>query len=329
MKRILLSMGVILVTTIYSHAQNDPEPIHTGVANFLTIPSDARTLGMGGANVALTHNNNPALYNGAGIFFGAPEKSGVSYGYTPWMRDYESGHHLHSIGGYHTINNRNAVYAGLRYYGYPKLQVFEGGQPAGKHIRPSEWAIDLGYARKISNKLALAATLRFIYSDMGNIGGAKSAKAVAMDISALYADKFPGIQGAKWTAGIQLSNFGSELKYLDKKEKLPTMGKLGGTVCLPIGLAHQITVAADLGYRMLPSDVQSIQVSSGLEYTLLNHILFRGGYHYGDKNKGDWSYASAGAGVTYQGALLDFSWLFAESNSPIKNTFSISCGVNF
>lgn len=54
-----------------------------------------------------------------------------------------------------------------------------------------------------------------------------------------------------------------------------------------------------------------------------------GGYHYGDKNKGDASYATAGAGVEYAGVHLDFAWMFAGHECLARNTFWISLGYSF
>lgn len=106
---------------------------------------------------------------------------------------------------------------------------------------------------------------------------------------------------ASWTAGVQFSNLGSKVKYLNTKESLPAFVKAGGSVDLSFNQNHRLIVAADLGYRMIPSDVRSLGVSAGAEYTLVEHFKFRGGYHYGDKKKGDASYATAGLGVHYLG----------------------------
>lgn len=57
--------------------------------------------------------------------------------------------------------------------------------------------------------------------------------------------------------------------------------------------------------------------------------MLRGGYHYGDKNKGDASYATAGAGVEYAGVHLDFAWMFAGHECLARNTFWISLGYSF
>ena len=59
------------------------------------------------------------------------------------------------------------------------------------------------------------------------------------------------------------------------------------------------------------------------------HLMLRGGYHYGDKNKGDASYATAGAGVEYAGVHLDFAWMFAGHECLARNTFWISLGYSF
>ena len=47
------------------------------------------------------------------------------------------------------------------------------------------------------------------------------------------------------------------------------------------------------------------------------------------KNKGDASYATAGAGVEYAGVHLDFAWMFAGHECLARNTFWISLGYSF
>lgn len=328
MKRIFICTFILTLTTWNVKAQDDLAPINTGVANFLTITPDARSAGMGGVGVALPGNNNAIFQNGATTLLNN-QTAGATYTFTPYMRDYETGYSLNSIGGYYKIGKRNVILAGFRYYNYPKMEGIEGSEATNKAFRPKEWAIDLGYARQIIQNLAVSATVRLIHSDMGSFGGAKSANAVAFDLGAVYQKDFHFMNGASWTAGLQVSNVGSKIKYLNTKESLPALVKAGGSVDLSFTHIHRLVIAADLGYRMVPSDVQSLQVSTGAEYILMEHFRFRGGYHYGDKEKGDTSYATAGLGVSCCGAQLDFSWLFAEKESPLKNTFWVSLGYSF
>lgn len=77
---------------------------------------------------------------------------------------------------------------------------------------------------------------------------------------------------------------------------------------------HRLTLTADLGYRLSPDDVQALNVSAGAEYAWMEHLMLRGGYHYGDKNKGDASYATAGAGVEYAGVHLDLRGCLRDMN---------------
>lgn len=330
MKKIILSAFVLLVCS-FQHKTLAQDPVsntlNTGAANYLTLPTDARSAGMGGAGVALPENNNAVFYNGSSALSNPERRGGVSYSYIPWLRNSDSDFALHTLGGFYNIDGKNAVLAGFRYYKYPSLSAI--GENGNKKISPKEFSIDLGYAREIIPHLAISGTFRFIHSDLGNIGDAKSANAVAFDVGMLYNREITAITDAKWAAGFQLSNIGTDIKYLDTKEKLPMTAKIGGSLELPFYRIHKIMVIADLGYRFTPSDVSAVNVSAGAEYTLLQHFMLRGGYHYGDEDKGDASYATAGGGIKYYGVNVDFSWLFAGADIPFRNTFWISAGYSF
>lgn len=71
--------------------------------------------------MAISRGNNAVFHNGAATLSEAMHKGGVTYTYSPWMRDYESGYSLHSLGGFYKINKRNAILLGFRYFGYPEM----------------------------------------------------------------------------------------------------------------------------------------------------------------------------------------------------------------
>lgn len=325
MRRILFSILFMGFTLWSAQAQ---EPINTGVANFLNITSDARGAGMGSAGVALTGNDEAIFYNGATSLLDENRTGGITYNYTPWMRDFDGGYAFHTAGGFYKLNERSAILAGYRYFNNPKTNITVNGQQGGA-IRPKEMAFAVGYAYELFTDFALSGTFKYIRSDMGKVEGAKSANAIAFDLGALYKTAIKEMDGATWSVGVQVSNIGTKLKYLNKKESLPTMAKLGGAVDLPFSSLHRLIVTADVGYRIAPSDVESVNVSAGAEYILRENFMFRGGYHYGDKNKGDSSYGTAGLGTMLKGAHIDFSWLFAASDNPLRNTFWASFGYSF
>ena len=167
MKRIGLYLFIIGITFIKAYGQEDSGPVNTGAANYLTIPVDARSAAMGGAGVAISRGNNAVFHNGAATLSEAMHKGGVTYTYSPWMRDYESGYSLHSLGGFYKINKRNAILLGFRYFGYPEMDGI-GEDASGIH--PKEIAVVAGYAYEVIKNLSVSATFKYLYSDMGKIG---------------------------------------------------------------------------------------------------------------------------------------------------------------
>lgn len=326
MIRTLVYLILLAMSIIPMYGQEDVSPVNTGAANYLAIPTDARSAAMGGTGVALSGGDNAIFHNGATSLTDDARKGGATYTYSPWMRDYDSGFSLHSVGGFYKINKRNAVLLGFRYFGYPKI---EGVGEELSTIRPKEMAIEVGYAYEVIKNLSVSATVKYLYSDMGKVGNSSGASSVAFDLGVLYKQEINNWEGANWSVGAQASNLGPKIKYLTSKEALPVMVKVGGATDLPFSQMHRLILTADLGYRLSPADVQAFNASAGAEYVCMEHFMLRGGYHYGDKDKGDASYATAGAGVKYEGIHLDFAWLFAKDDCLARNTFWLSLGYSF
>lgn len=326
MKKTIFCATVFGLSVLGVRGQDEVTAINTGAANFLTITSDARTAALAGAGVSITGNDNAVFLNGATTVADKERRGGAAYTYAPWMRDYQSGYSLHTLGGFYKIDEKNVILAGFRYYNYPKLGAIEAG---GEDIRPKELAAEVGYAHELVKNLSVSATVRYIYSDMGQIGDDKGASTVAFDLGAFYKKAIARMEGASWAAGLQVSNLGPKIKYPGSSESLPMMAKVGGSVDLPFSPMHRLMMTADVGYRLAPSDVQAVNVSAGAEYTLAEHFMFRGGYHYGDKEKGDHSFATVGAGMNRYGGHLDFAWLFASDDCPFRNSFWVTLGYSF
>ena len=136
-----------------------------------------------------------------------------------------------------------------------------------------------------------------------------------------------GIQDVILGASVKITHFN---EWLERNALNPEeVVYVGGAADLPFLQMHKLTLTADLGYRLSPADVQALSVSAGAEYAWRELVMLRGGYHCGDKKKGDASYATAGAGVEYAGVRLDFAWLFAGHEYLARNTFWVSLGYSF
>ena len=227
---------------------------------------------------------------------------------------------------FYKINQRNAILLGLRYFGYPEM---DGTGEGASGIHPKEIAVEAGYAYEVIKNFSVSATFKYLFSDMGRIGNSRGASSVAFDLGVLYKCGINDWEGAGWSVGLHVSNLGPKINYLTSKDALPATVKVGGAADLPFLQMHKLTLTADLGYRLSPADVQALSVSAGAEYAWRELVMLRGGYHCGDKKKGDASYATAGAGVEYAGVRLDFAWLFAGHEYLARNTFWVSLGYSF
>lgn len=297
---------------------------------FLTLPTDARTTGMGVTGTALPGGAYTVFRNAAASLF-SREKMAFGYTYTPWNRDAVSGSALHTISGYYRINEKQDILVGFRHFTHGEMAVTDENGDFMENFRPKDWAVDLGYSRKLSEHLSLALTFRYLRSDMGNFGGADAASAFAFDLGAFYqralcADKPESF----WSVGLQVANIGSQVKYLTTGYDLPASVRLGGSVCYPFSEKHKLTGNLDLGYTEMLSDTKAPEWGIGAEYGFLRHGFVRAGYHGGDREKNSGNYATAGCGAEFFNIRADFAWLIAPSDSPLKGTWqlSLSFGLN-
>ena len=294
---------------------------------FLTFPIDARTSGMGRTGIAMPGQSFAIFQNAATSLF-SEEKMYFGYTYTPWNRDVISGSNLHAIGGYYHLGDKQAILAGFRHFTHGKIDVTDENGNASKDFQPKDWAFDLGYTRRLSEHFALALTFRYLHSDLGDFGGADAASAFAFDLGACYHSTLCEDKPESfWSAGLQIANIGSKVKYLTTGYDLPASIKIGGSVCYPFSDNHKLTGNLDLGYAEMLSDTKSLEWGLGAEYAFLKHGFIRAGYHGGDKDKNSGNYATLGCGAEFYHIRADFAYLLTASDSPLKNTWQISLSV--
>ena len=93
-------------------------------------------------------------------------------------------------------------------------------------FRPNEFALDGHYARQLSDRIAVAISLRFIYSNLapGQVVGTQETKAgisTAFDVAGLYrSNKFGlGSMKGQLALGFNLANMGPKIQYSDSDQR--------------------------------------------------------------------------------------------------------------
>lgn len=271
-------------------------------ASFPTI--DAGTLGMGGITMTAVSDAHTVYNNAAfSIFAPAPLKLSTSY-YGQSDFDY------YATSGYWRWNPSNSLQLGWRQY----------RRERGNH----DSALDIGYARRIGERWAVGLTGRYMHLKRPD----ESADALAVDLSAAWWKPVEGLGSySTLRAGAKLSNLGGFLG--GSNYRLPMDIKAGAALDTFFSDAHELTVAAEAGYCFDPGAVRGFQAAIGAEYNLMQLLQFRAGYHVGERKAYYPSFGSLGIGVRILHLRVDFAYLLAARDTFLRNTYSISFGLDF
>lgn len=244
----------------YSFGQDNSINIITTAVPFLRISPDARAGGMGDVGIATTPDGNSGFWNLAKTPF-AKANTSASFTYTPWLKDLGLNDvYLLCASGYHKIDELNVVSLSMRYFNLGNIQFTGENGETLNSANPKEFGLDLGYARKLGEKLALGVSLRYINSNLisGSIPGDpvvyKAGKTVAGDISLFKNAPYENGSGLSW--GINISNLGGKIGYTSdalKKDYIPANLGIGLAYTIVPDEANKITFALDMNKLLVPT----------------------------------------------------------------------------
>lgn len=321
-------ISIICLGALISNGQTNSE---SSAVPFMGIVQDARSAAMGGAGTATTPDAWSVFRNAAKSVFS--DKSGaIAYSYAPWMSNVIDDSRLQSLAAYYKLNSKQAIVAGFRHFANGKFELMDENGMFTGDVSPKEFTIDLGYSRILLNGLSAALTAHYVRSEMGKLYGEKeAANAVAFDLGIYYQHSTCWLAGkAFWTAGLNFSNFGSKISYVNEKYNLPGKMNLGASVNLPFSNYHYLMVTGDLGYQLIPSGSKELDGALGAEYRLFDILSLRAGYHWGERDKGGSDYLTFGGGVQYYHFHADLSYWLADHNTDaLDKTLHFTFGMDF
>lgn len=231
--------------------------IYTAVP-FLLITPQPRSAAMGNAGVALDADANATNMNTSGLAFLPEGDIGISFSYSPWLKQLASGMSISYLTGYYRLNERNTVSASLRYFSIGNVNFSDDNfQDLGVY-NPNEFAFDVGYSLKLGPGFALGGNLRYISSNLiggGAVSNTRAGKAVAVDVSALEKSEIQ-LAGAPaiLSFGIGLTNIGTKMIYGSalKSYFLPANLKVGSSLKIGEG-PTKVCFALDFNKLMAPT----------------------------------------------------------------------------
>jgi len=336
---------------------------------FLRISPDAKTGAMGDAGAATPADAN-ALYSNPSKIAYAEDKAAVAISYSPWLRNLTTDMYITYLSGYHKLDNKSTLGVSAKYFSMGDIHLRDELFSSLGTYRPTDLSFDATYARLFGSALSLATTFRFIYSSVADATGvdgqsSTAATALAVDISAYHQKEILlGNQAHNLAFGINISNIGNKLSYLNSGERmfLPTNLKLGSALTINPGSPQQLLVALDFNKLLVPTpprlnaegdivagrntdrsaasgifgsfsdapgglseEISEVSLGLGIEYLMYQKLGVRGGYYYESPDKGNRQYLTTGAGYRYSSLQVDFSYLFSTiKNSPLANSLRVS-----
>ncbi|HLT07547.1 MAG TPA: type IX secretion system outer membrane channel protein PorV [Cyclobacteriaceae bacterium] len=254
------AQGNAQVSPIISGQDGDRRVITTAVP-FLNFAPDSRHSGMGDVGVATSPDGNSAHWNAAKLAF-IESELGFSLSYSPWLGKLVPDMSLNYLTGYKRIDEVSTFGIDLRYFNMGSIHLTDiYGDDLGE-FSPRDIAIGGTYSRKLSNKLALGISARFIHSNLsGNMGSSngndsRPGISVGTDVGLYYTNEvLIGGEEADWSLGANISNIGPKITYNSPEDQdyIPTNLRLGTALKLPLDEYNSLTFALDLNKLLVPT----------------------------------------------------------------------------
>ncbi len=254
----LITYNVTAQEIVIVPNSNDSRAITTGVP-FILISADARSAGLADIGVTTSADVFSQQWNASKYAF-ALSKQGVGVTYTPYLSSLVSDIFLGNLTYYNRINERSAVAASFRYFSNGEIELRETIDQEPLIVKPNELAFDVSYSLRLSDRIAMGITGRYIRSDLKLQTAnedATAANSFAFDISGYYQSEevaYNSFDG-RWRGGFNISNLGPKLKYdeVGQESNLPTNLALGGGFDFIIDEYNKVGVSVEVNKLLVPT----------------------------------------------------------------------------
>jgi hypothetical protein len=361
MKKIFL---VLMLGALIASSFTPAYAVSESAVLSLMISPGARAAGMGEAFVGLADDATATFWNPAGLAFQYGKELHLMH--VNWLPEfgndlfYDFATYIQHIEGLGTFGI-NVTYLNLG----EQVHTDETGAELGK-FSSNEYSVALTYGTKIAENWSVGLGMRYIRSNLaggvqvGAEQGEGVANAFSFDIATLY--KFPF--APKLSFGLNLSNMGPKITYIDaaQADPLPTNLKIGFAYRLVESDYNKVTMVVDLNKLMVkrnadgstdpfykalftsPWTIDDVTrdenkeiiskksmfngtISGGAEYWYSNLFALRAGYYWDEPGKV--TYTSFGGGIQYNLYRFDFGYIAAPEGHPLSNTMRFSLTIGF
>ncbi|MEO8666106.1 MAG: PorV/PorQ family protein, partial [Ignavibacteria bacterium] len=270
-----VSLIVIGFFTFNSNELYSQTAISTGVP-FLLIGPNSRFGGMGETGTAIADDATAMHWNPSGLAY---QKVGteINFTHSPWLAGLNIGDLFYDyIAGKKYIKSiKGTIGADLTYLNIGEVIVtdeFGNAQP-DRNYKAYEMALAVAYATMLGKDWAGGVTGRFIYSrlspndlNVGNEKGTGTGISASFDLSTMYRPfKGPKFLANRFSSGINLSNMGPKISYVDAEQAdpLPQQLRLGFAYEVLKSEYNSLTLTVDFSKLLVNRTLEVIDTTGG------------------------------------------------------------------
>ncbi len=296
-KKTITFWAIILSILLGTGQAQEFAPVGTAVAQFLEIGIGARSAGMGEAYTALADGASAAFWNPAGIV--DIENRSFFLAYNSWPADISIGGiaFAWNFGDYGTIAVSSVF---LNTGDMTITTVNDPDGFSGDKFSLINYAFGISYARYLTDRLSMGATIKMVREDYLDYGYSTW----ALDVGTVYRTDFKGLK-----LGMSILHFGQEISfdgtYYDYSDPEIAIGEKKGFKNYSLPINFRVGVSMDVWEEDKSKIVSAIdmvhpnnnleQYNFGVEYSFDNMFFVRSGYKF----RVDQGGFSLGAGVLY------------------------------
>lgn len=278
---------------------------------FLKIGVSPRATAMGDAYIAIANGAEGMYYNVSSLAW--IKGTDIVFNHNMWF----AGINHEFFGAAHTIDEDIGTFGVSVIALYTdEMLVRTPLQPdgTGETFYAGNYRIGLSYSRFFTDRVTVGASINYLnfslYKDF-------SADAVSVDISAMYNSDFRGFK-----FGMQISHFGSNIKFVNEAYPLPTNFTFGAGINAIDGENQKLLVSFS---ATKPNDGQPL-TQFGAEWNFMNILFARGGYRFNH----DIATYSLGAGVKWDFNLIGLRFDYSYCKySILGSAHQFGLGVSF
>ena len=286
MKRFLvLSVMIAILSFAGSVGASEFDNLGTSGAQFLKLDVDARAVGLGGANAAITRGAMALYYNPAGI--ANLNENSVAFSYTDWIADIKYNYFAYArpLPGFGNIG----IHAAVLTMDDMERTTLEQPDGTGDMFGANSWVVGVSNAHQLTNRFSFGVTAKYIREKISEL----SSGSIAFDFGTVYYTGFRTLRIAMSTRnfGTDTKYGGTELETTYDQDNDPTTAPVEvrlNTESHPLPLTFRLGIAYDFEFNQDSKLLAALdgyntrdrgqQGSLGFEYSWQDRLALRAGY---------------------------------------------------